>query len=358
MLKENNDYIKLEQIIDSKKDIDVFLKRKSFETLLSKAVLCRSQQCFDLLCNMTIEEGDKDMFYTRAFYNAIEYYVMAPNSHNMYYIDMIMKRSIIIDYYAMYKSLRNNDLFIRFFNLFDKKAFDIKRLIIMAIINNAEINFDFLYTYGNANNIINIDLKNEIYSQVLHSTNINMLIFLINMGITWTTNYEIPSLYSVLNNNNMFCYLYNKYSELTKEELNSIPNIEEKFPHEFTINKQSLDNFKKMLSLPFDFDMSNIIATIFKFIYNYKIYTSNYGTQSMIHDIGIKYIVMELIFNSKKVKTNPLLKINYADFLLKYKNNITMLTNHQILLQQYKNIMMRFIDMCKKNNYILETFIL
>jgi hypothetical protein len=354
----NNDYIKLEQIIDTNKDRDVFLKRKSFETLLSKAVLCRSQQCFDLLCNMTIENNeDKDMFYTRALHNAIDYYVAAPNSHNMYYIDIIMDRNITIDYYAMYKSLKNNELFIRFFHLFDKKPDNIKKLIIMAIINNTEMNFEFLYNYGVANNMITTDIKNEIYTQALHSTNINMITFLINNGITWTLSHEIPSLYIVLNNN-IFYYLYNKYSELTKDELNSIHNIKEKFPHDFSINKQSLFNFKKMLSLPFDFDMSDIIANIFKYIYNYKIYNSSYDIQLMTRDISIRYIVMEQIFDSNKVKTNPLLKINYADFSSKHKNNITILTNHQILLQQYKYNIMQFVDMCKRYNYTLDTFII
>jgi hypothetical protein len=307
---------------------------------------------------MTIENNeDKNMFYTRALHNAIDYYVAAPNSHNMYYINQIIHRNITIDYYAMYKSLKNNELFIRFFNLFDKKEDDIKRLINMSVINNAEINFEFLYNYMSSNNMIADDIKNQLYSQVLYSTNINMLIFLINMGITWTINNVTPSLYLVLNNNNLFCYLYNKYSELTKEQLNSIPNIKEKFPQDFPINHQSLENFKKMLSLPFDFDMSDIIATMFKCIYNYKIYTSSYGIQTMIHDISIRYVIMEQIFDSNKVKTNPLLKINYASFLSKHKNNITMLTNFPELLQKYKSNIMRFIDMCKRYNYTLDTFI-
>lgn len=354
----NNDYIKLEQILDTNKDRDVFLKRKSYETLLSKAVLVRARQCFNLLCNMNIEdEEDRNMFHIKALHNAIDYYVMAPNPDNMYYIDMIMKRNITIDYYAMYQSLNNNDIFIRFFHLFDKKADDIKKLIIMAIMNNTEMNFEFLYTYGIANNMITVDMKNEIYSQVLYSNNVNMITFLIGKGITWTISYETPSLYRVLNNNNMFYYLYNKYSELTKEELNSIPNIKEKLPFDFSVNKQSLSNFKKILSLPFDFDMTDIVVAIFNNIYNYKIYTCNYAIQMMQSDISIRYIVMELIFDSNKVKTNPLLKINYHNFLSKHKSNITMLTNYPEISDKYKYNIMRFIDICKRYNYTLDTFI-
>lgn len=356
----NNDYITLEKIIDTNKDRDVFLKRKSYETLVSKAVLVRARQCFDLLCNMIIEdEEDRNMFYIRALHNAIDYYIAAPNPDNMYYIDMIMKRNITIDYYAMYKSLKNNDMFIRFFHLFDKNIVEIKKLIIMAIMNNAENNFEFLYNYIDTNHNIenNIQFKTTLYEQAIYSNNIDVIEFLISKKLDWTHINNIPVIHHMLNvkQQNMFNYIYAKYKELGKEELNKIPNIRNTIEINFHYNMKTINNFKKIFSLPIDMmDMTIYIIRLFEQLYS-MVQSTTLCYQNMFN---YKYTIMEIIFQKKLVKNNPLKNIDYNEFISHYKKNLSYLSTKPELALQYVNNMKRFVEICNMNGYILDTFVI
>ena len=92
-LVTNNDYNKLTEIIDSNKSRDRFFTIKARESLISKAVLVRSKQCFDLLLNVTPPEEYKNMeetCYVKGIYNSLEYYVAAPNLDNMYYLNKLL----------------------------------------------------------------------------------------------------------------------------------------------------------------------------------------------------------------------------------------------------------------------------
>lgn len=364
----NNDYNKLSEVIDSNKSRDRFFTLKARESLVSKAVLVRSKQCFDLLLNITPPEEYKNMeetCYLKGLYNALEYYVNAPNMENMYYLTKLLEKDITINYYSIYKAIHNTELFMQLFNKFNKNNInEITNLCNAAIMQKRDTIFKFIYNYfenNNINNIINNNFKNEMYMQAITSNDINIIEFLITKGHDWKVVNEYPSLYYAFTTKNisMFNYIYTKYKVLTKDELNAIPQIKVGPPLNFKYNIKQLNNFNKILLLPIEFnDITHDIAMMFIDLYSTYISSSHYHFISTIKKFKDKYIIMETLFAAKLIKSNPLLKINYHDFTKCYKKNIVALNGYPDHINIYKATVRKFLEICKANNYELDTFIL
>jgi len=321
-----NDYEKLAQIIDSNKDKDIFCKKKCRESLLSKAISVRSRQCFDLLLTINFDmNNDSNDFYKKGLYNAIEYYVSAPNSDNKYYLDKIMEKPIDVDYYIIYKAIKNTELFIQLFDKYHKNIENLNKIAICSIMNNNNEILEIIYNYIASNFDINNLSLYDLYNQSLHSNNISAIEFLISKNLNYTRVNDYPAIYITIDPKTLlaFDYLYNKYKTLTKEELNSIPYIKNKLPINFQFNLKTYNNFKKILSLPIDFDdMATTVANIFKDLYKLNTSTSIYYNRELCKTFKEKYNIIEAIFERKLVKSNPTILINKSHFLSYYKSNL------------------------------------
>lgn len=367
-LVTNNDYNKLSEIIDSGKGNDRFFTMKGKETLLSKAVLVRAKKCFDLLIDvMPIDEEYKSMLdicYLKAIYNALEYYVAAPNIDNMYYLTKLLEKNITINYYCIYKAINNIDLFIQLFNKFNKNNSDeITKISYAAIMNKRNDVFMFVYNYieNNKPEYITEDFNNRMYEQAIASCDTTTIEFLITKGLDWKVLYGFPSIYHVLKSVNIpiFNYIYAKYNGLSNVELNNIPSIKSELPINFNYNLKTMKCFNKILLLPIDMnDMAGEIAKIFKELYSDYISTSHYQFNRVINKFKQRYIIIEALFVAKKIKSNPLLLVNYTDFTILYKKNIAALNGYPDHITIYKDNVRKFVDICKANNYELVTFIL
>ena len=348
-----NDYEKLAQIIDSNKGKEYFHKRKSSESLISKAITVRARQCFDLLLTINFDMDNQD-FYQRGLYNAIEYYVNAPNSDNKYYLDKIMEKPIIVDFYIMYKTIKNTELFIKLFDRYHKDIDNLNKVAICSIMNNNIETFEIIYNYISSNFDINNLLLNELYNQAIHSNNITCIEFLISKNLNYTHVNDYPAIYLTLNPQTMlsFDYLYKKYKTLTKEELNSIPSIKNKLPINFQFNLKTFNNLKKILTLPIDFsDMDTYVATTFTYLYKLVTHTSPYYNRELCKNFKEKYNIIETLFEHKLVKSNPLLLINTEHFMTYYKKNLGYLNGYPDHIENYTNNIKKFLGICEKYNY-------
>ena len=366
-LVTNNDHIKLSEIIDSGKGNNRFFTLKAKESLLSKAVLVRSKKCFDLLIDVVpMNEEYKNMIeicYLKGIYNALEYYVAAPNIDNLYYVTKLLEKNITINYYCVYKALNNIDLFIQLFNKFNKDNIDeIIRICYAAIMNKCNNVFMFVYNYIEVNKAeyINNDFKNKMYEQSIASYDTTTIEFLITKGLDWKVVNGMPSIYVAMKSVNLpiFNYIYSKYNGLSSEELNNIPIIKSSLPVRFNYNLKTMKCFNKVLLLPIDInDMAVEIAKLFKELYSEYISTSHYQFSRTITKFKQNYIVIEALFNAKKIKSNPLLLVNYTDFTTFYKKNTLALAGYPDHINMYKDTVMKFVDICKANNYELATFV-
>lgn len=367
-LVTNNDHIKLSEIIDSGKGNNRFFTLKARESLISKAVLVRAKKCFDLLIDVVPIDKEymsmTEICFLKGIYNALEYYVAAPNIDNLYYLTKLLEKDITINYYCIYKALNNTELFIQLFNKFNKDNIDeIIRICYAAIMNKCNNVFQFIYNYIEVNKAeyINNDFKNKMYEQAIASYDTTTIEFLITKGLDWKVVNGMPSIYVAMKYVNLpiFNYIYTKYNGLSSEELNNIPMIKSNLPVRFNYNLKTMKCFSKVLLLPIDMnDMAGEIAKLFKELYSDYISTSHYQFNRVINKFKQNYIVIEALFNTKKIKSNPLLLVNYTDFTILYKKNIAALNGYPDHITIYKDTVMRFVDICQANKYELATFIL
>jgi hypothetical protein len=365
-LVTNNDYTKLSEIIDSGKGNDKLYTFKARESLISKSILVRAKKCFDLLIDLVPGEEYKNCVetcYLKGMYNSLEYYVAAPNMDNMYYLTKLLEKNITINYYCLYKAINNIDLFIQLFNKFNKNNIDeIIKICYAAIMTKCNDIFMFIYNYIEVNNnaYINNQFKNKMYEQAIASHDTTTIEFLITKGLDWKVVNGMPSIYVAMKYVNLpiFNYIYSKYNGLSSMELNSIPNIKTSLPIRFSYNIKTMKCFNKVLLLPIDMnDMAVEIAKLFRELYSDSISTSHYQFNRIINKFKQNYIVIEALFNANKIKSNPLLLVDYNNFTILYKNNKLTLAGYPDHITMYKDTVMRFVDICKANKYELESFV-
>jgi hypothetical protein len=348
----SNNYDELEKVLSivSKKNININFVKHS-KTLISKAVEHRSKECFDLLiaCPEYRETLDKEPFFN-GFDIALHYYLLAPNSSNLYYINNLINANVNFNVSSLVKCSSNNDIFTILFNRLDKSKNNVKHLIKDLIIYKDNINtiiniYDWLE--HNQSEFYNSyetrkEFNNDIFNNLSYVNNYSFVNFIIEKEIDWKYIDNKPSLYNyyIKEHWNIFELFLTKYKNLSNEELNNIPNIkilETLFSRFEYGNNSSLklyyDNLKKIFELPIEF---NDIAKNIRYLYELLI--DNYITINNSSNVFKKFdIILNIIYflaKSKHIKSNP---------LLTFPNNYK---------QIFDNIIKRFnTDVVIKNTY-------
>ena len=357
-LVNNNDYVKLDEIINSGKKLELN-RYKACETLLSQSIKVRAKECFDILINISLD-------YVQAIRNAIEYCSNAMNQSNYYYLKKILEKNIILDYYSIILAMNNSQLFIQLFELYNEKNETMMiKFGYRAIMNNYNITFEFIYNYMETNIPAYLEtFKDMMYFQAIASDNIIVIDFLISKNLNWKIASNSCAIYFALNKNNLvsFDYLYKKYKTLPEKELNEISNITniDCIPIDFIHNTRAIEALKLIFKLKINFnDLTPLIKELFKHQYNKYIYASNrYHWSCDLTRIKQALTLMTIIFESGWVKSNPLLLINYNQFIKYYKINIVTLNPMPDSIVEYKNTIKSFLELCKSYNYVLDTFII
>ena len=332
-----NNYEKLKNIMYNSKIFDVNVI-KANQSLISKAIEVRSLECFDLLMaspNLKIIYNCNTNLSGLCI--ALEYYTNAPNKTNRYYLNKLLEYDIKVDRYAVAKCITDMELFDLFFSKLEKSKDNILHLINETILHNHYDLMIILYDYLNSSNISFYDtpekkqlFNNYILCHAIKMKSMKTINYLksINhdiISLTISHGIYIPSIFYVHNicdNKVIFNFYYDIMKNMTPEQLKQISNINVFYRllvrdfYNILYWKNSIyENIDQILKLHIEWaDLSDIIVQIY-------IEMSSINN----HNKNSKYqLLMYIILNTKKVNTNPFIKINLQDQLLKKNINITL----------------------------------
>jgi hypothetical protein len=363
-----NDYNGLNQLLLDNNSVNIN-SYKSGQSLISKAIEFRAKECFDILIdnpsNTILKSKNSNL---NGLDKALEYFGLAPNTSNEYYVKRLLEKNVEVDPYIVYKVMNNSYIFQELLNRIPNDLNNFTPILYESIrLNNIEV-FNMLYQKIFAFNLDQITYKSiqkQIINNAIYVSNFNV-IDIVKTNIDWkkytygSSNNKYNILYHIIfiNNKIMFEYFYKIYEKLSEEYLNQIPYIKDisvifiylKIYNNKTFNfiKESL---KKIYKLPIKFnDGSESISKMFKLIinYNFTIYTySNYKIK-----IDIIFKLMYWFLSNNKVNNNPLDLILFStDIKNIIANNITKLNANSNFLNNYKNLFKKFLYLMEHFNF-------
>ena len=347
---ENNNYIELKQLISVNPNINLNL-RKSSKTLLYESVLYRAKECFDILVDLpSIKLYEESITYNSALHKAIQYYMNAKNENNRYYIDQLIEKG-----YASHNMLRHcvsdRELFFYLFDKSDKSKLQVLTIIYASLSGNYMYSFEcMLHSYLvlniNGDTMIGTNIKLTTLNEIIAKDNMGALEIFMKFGSGVNSLKEYNFLLYIAANNesiNTFNYFYDYYSKLTIEELNNIPqakNIE----NLFSLSSNSdvkLKMVDKILKLKLNFNVE--IALVSMYLQSLNLFSAY--SKTILDKSG--YEIMTLIFENKKVLTNPILQFQVPMFSKAISRTFTT----PALQTRFNNMVAKFFDICLKYNY-------
>lgn len=356
-----NDYDTLEKLIMSNKKPN-FNCVKSGTSLIYKAIEVRALECFNLLMGLPdlsiIQSNNSN---ANGLGIALEYYSCAPNQSNKYYLDKLIEKNVPIDSYSLGKCIENPVLFDSMFNRVDKNLSMISNLILTSV-NKTNVHamnklYDWLYS-NNPPYYSTQENKNTFNDMILltaiASNNIIAIEHLEKLGHNILEikhqNPHIPSLYYAFMSNTesiAFNFIFSRMEKLNEETLNQIPGIKKlsvltnnnsSYYYGSSTNKISIDFYKKILSLPIDWDdladcISNYYIGVYRDLGSYY-----WNTKKTKDKIIEKQQLMYLFLKTNKVKSNPFDKIaiSKADLNSQINNGIKRSGQNLALVNEQK----------------------
>lgn len=317
-----DDYEGLEDLLHSGKELP-WGSIKSRFSLLYKAIEYRSLKTFDLLIsipNLSLLKNDSGNINGMGI--AIEYYMNAPNERNEYYIKRLLEKNVKITSGLFYRCGTNRYLFELLFDKFEKTEADITTImnvvtsagdlyLIKYIFNYMETNnVPFFYTPQTKARFSSKTLEYLISYCLIRKTDIEdgikIIEYMIQYGADWKKINNEPSLYNVFPNKALFNYYLDKYKLLTKEEFNSIPNINNiTFDLLYSVKG---DYCYRIFELPFiKIDSTVIVTEYFEhFVKNFYGRVSKQITNEFLYYVLKKYPIQEFPYEIVTSKLNTI----------------------------------------------------
>jgi hypothetical protein len=178
-------------------------------------------------------------------------------------------------------------------------------------------------------------MNNEYNSK--QSIKIQLIEYIMTKNINWKITNNIPVLYTFYMYDNIIGFekFYPYYQSLSKEEINSIPNIMNL--KSYISRSYNIEQLKAILMLPIDFsDMAQYISELFRKIYQ------NHNSYYNKDDIKI-YANMFLIFMNNKVLSNPYTYI--INEIQSIKQYIVYIKKNSVINNSYYNTYSKNIRM-------------
>ena len=311
-----NDYMWLEELVQSKKVVYWNCIRSKI-SLIYKAIEVRALKCFDILINIPeINVYSNTSGFVNGMMKALNYYIVAPNEDNLYYINKLLEKNVYVSSYDVIQCINNHYMFNILFNKIEKNKTDMNTIISSIINNNnlallikmyeyIESNDMDYYTPENKNLFNNMIFKIAIDSLIFEIPNrqpikLHIVEYIMTKNVEWTSINNVPILYynSIYNKPIAFNYFLQLFQNMSAKEINNIPNIGKYLVTQYYTNI-NLNCIKSILALPIDFnDMSSNISILFK-----KIYQDTYLSIDMKkYDI---YSIIFYLYSKGMIKTNP-----------------------------------------------------
>ena len=329
-----NDYEWFESLVQSKKDVN-WNSIRCKVSLVYKAIEMRSLKCFDILMNipeLTVFSNKSGQI--NGINKAIDYYTAAPNADNRYYLDKLLQKNIVIDSYTYIKCLNNVELCNMLFNNVEKKEYDIKSIIQPVISSNNMYMLNYIYDYLETTTpSFYTNMNKHIFNNMIFSYMLNyiktpdMIQYIINKGVQWkSTNENMPTLYyGIKYNMDLVKFFIPLYQNLSPEELNAIPNIDNTNLLICSSPKINMDIYKSIIKLPINFkNTDKFIMENFK-----KIYQNYYGYSNTKENYLLYFKIIYLFFSEGKITSNPLnLMLTELPTINQYKDYMTKNINY------------------------------
>uniref|UniRef100_A0A6C0EFD6 Ankyrin repeat protein n=1 Tax=viral metagenome TaxID=1070528 RepID=A0A6C0EFD6_9ZZZZ len=348
-----NDYESLIRIIQNNK-VNLNCHNRTGYSLLHKAIEVRAKECFDILINIPNylkNKSSKDS----GLLKAIEYYLISNNSTNYYYLNNLLEKNVEIDNQSLIATINNYDIFNKIFNILEIKSEQLIKDILHNSIQNSNINIiNMIYNYLENNSCsYYLNNKNE-FNKIFFKKSLDNIItvkVLIDKNIDWKIIYHwncyIPTIYYLIKYDiiETFNYFYNLYLNLSKNDLNSIENINSFLYLLKIINIQNKNNiyyFGKILELPIDFiDVSEFSIELYKIMINKHFYIHN--IENIFIEFNYIYDLIYLLFIKNKIKINPFIILNkyIKDIISTYNENINKLKYNKEYQLKYSNYIIK-----------------
>lgn len=177
-----NDYEKLSSIINNLTPEDLLKTSKKSTSIIPHAIEYRSIECFDILLDSNKFDFKKMKHYTNGFFTALEYYNLAPNQKNIYYVDKLIQKnyeffddddinSNIIDMYNIFRNINLYELFFPILlNSINRNPIKYLKYTLYSI----EV-FKKLYSYCVNNDLLTTETTKVLISNIIDVNNYVLL---------------------------------------------------------------------------------------------------------------------------------------------------------------------------------------
>jgi hypothetical protein len=347
-----NDYEGLSRLLNSKKPAEIN-SYKSGHSLISKAIEVRAKECFDIILehpNNTMLKNKNSGF--NGLSKAIEYYSLAPNPTNEYYVQRLLEKGVPIDTNIICKVIDDINMFQLLLARMIHDQENLSPIIFNTIKTNKIEVFKLIYDkiLGiNLNQQNMSTLNSKIFEHAFINSNLEVLELIkdeVNCKIIKYNQRDTPVIYQALINKNkiVFDYFYSKYEQLSKEDINSIPNIknindifvfgnlEELTEKNYEIIKEGLD---KIFKLPIEFnDVALSVGKIMEKMFTPVYYSWNFNRyhQSWIVSKRLIYWLLK----TNKIKSNPFEAALLSQIDTNFKTTETRLRNNPERIQSFR----------------------
>ncbi len=178
----SNDYEKLSNIINQLKPEDLLKTSKKNTSIISHAIEYRSFECFNILLDSNKFDFKKMRYYSNGFSMALEYYKLAPNEKNMYYVNKLLEKNYDllnddnINYNIIYMedTFRNSNLYELFFPILINSINRSPLKYLKYSLYSVEV-FKKLYDYCVNNDLLTNDLHKRLIASIIEVDNYTIL---------------------------------------------------------------------------------------------------------------------------------------------------------------------------------------
>lgn len=359
-----NDYDGLNRLLLCKKTVDLN-SYKSGQSLISRAIEVRAKECFDIIINnpnnYMLKNKNSGL---NGLNKALEYFSLAPNSSNEYYLQKLLEKGVEVEHNVVSKVMDNPIIFQQLLNRIPNDFNNLGPILYESVkVNNMDV-FNMLYQKIIGLNLgptTNNSMHLILFENAICSSNIDV-IEIIKPNLNWKQcKHDYPIIYHmiVINNKILFEYFYNLYEKLSEEELNQIPNIKnvhtifEYFNYMFNdkIHDFVKESMEKIYKLPVKFnDAYSCVSKLFGLNILRNYYSWDYT--KLIKSTDYSFQLIYWLLSNDKVKLNPwdLMVVNSIETY--YKNSENRLRNTPDKLSTYKNLFKNVIYLTEHFNHL------
>jgi hypothetical protein len=282
---KTNDYDKLSSIINNLTPADLLKTSKKNISILPHAIEYRSTECFNILLESNKFDFRKMNCYNNGFYTAFDYYKLAPNEKNMYYIDKLIQKNLeffdddTINHNVLYMNVIfvNINLYELFFPILINSIHRNPTKYLNCSFYSSDV-FSKLYNYCIINNLLTNESHRKLVSDIINVNNFTLLRCI-------EAPYKIePTILSIAipkSNLEIIQYLIKYGSDYILEKEKLLDIFVSSMKNQYNINKEKFNIFMLLIN---NYKFENIEKKVDDLL-NYCIPSYNYNQDIVINII-------------------------------------------------------------------------